>query len=72
MEQIKILVVDDFEGFRTGHRGLYNALTTGLAFRPRRDILIRSEIRYDYNGESRPFEGKHGQFLAASDLILRW
>ena len=26
----------------------------------------------DYNGESRPFENKHGLFTATADVILRW
>jgi hypothetical protein len=64
---------DDFNGQRTGFRGLYTAVTGGVQFHLRSNaIMIRPELRYDYNGESRPFEGKHGQFLAASDLILRW
>jgi hypothetical protein len=28
--------------------------------------------RIIYNGHSRPFEDKHGLFLAASDFIWRW
>jgi hypothetical protein len=46
-------------------------VTGGYQFRLRQGIIIRLELRYDYNGQSRPFEGKHGQLLAASDLILR-
>src|SRR5262249_7278084 len=63
---------DDAQGQRTGFPGLYTALTAGLSFRPRKDIIIRPELRYDYNGESRPFENHHGLFTAAVDLILRW
>jgi hypothetical protein len=63
---------DDAQGERTDHRGLYTALTTGINFRPRKAIILRPELRYDYNGESRPFEGNHGLFTAAADLILRW
>jgi hypothetical protein len=63
---------DDFQGQRTGFRGLYTAVTTGLNFRPLRSVILRPELRYDYNNESRPFEGNHGVFTAASDLILRW
>jgi hypothetical protein len=47
-------------------------VTGGYQFHLRKGIIIRPELRYDYNGESRPFEGKHGQFLAASDWIIRW
>jgi hypothetical protein len=69
---------DDEQGQRTGFPGLYTALTAGLSFKPydlwsgSHSVVLRPELRYDYNGESRPFEGKHGLFTAATDLILRW
>jgi hypothetical protein len=63
---------EDADGNRTGYEGLYTALTAGLTFRPRKDMIFRPELRYDYNHESRPFEGKHGLFTATADVILRW
>jgi hypothetical protein len=63
---------DDPQGQRTGFEGLYTALTTGLNFHPRKDIIFRPELRYDFNSESRPFENHHGLFTAGADLILRW
>jgi hypothetical protein len=63
---------DDEQGQRTGFPGLYTALTTGMSFRPIKAVIFRPEVRYDYNGESRPFEGKHGLFTATADVILRW
>jgi hypothetical protein len=63
---------DDAQGQRTGFKGLYTALTAGITFRPRKSIILRPELRYDYNEESRPFENHHGLFTAATDLILRW
>jgi hypothetical protein len=63
---------DDAQGLRTGSRGLYTALTTGLNIHPRKDLIFRPELRYDYNQESRPFQGQHGLFTAAMDVILRW
>ncbi len=64
---------DDFQGQRTGFTGLFTALTAGVQLHLRNNhILIRPELRFDYNGESRPFEGKHGIFTAASDVIVRW
>jgi hypothetical protein len=63
---------DDAQGQRTGFKGLYTAVTAGLSFKPRKSIIIRPELRYDYNDESRPFENHKGLFTAASDLILRW
>jgi hypothetical protein len=43
-----------------------------LNFQLRKDVILRPELRYDYNGESSPFEGRHGLFTAGTDLILRW
>ena len=63
---------DDVQGQRTGFPGLYTALTAGVQFRPRKAIIIRPELRYDYNSDSRPFENRHGLLTAATDLILRW
>jgi hypothetical protein len=63
---------DDEQGQRTGFAGLYTALTAGVTFRPRPALLFRPELRYDYNGESRPFEDKHGLFTATADMIVRW
>jgi hypothetical protein len=63
---------DDAQGQRTSFKGLYSVLTTGLSFKLRKDVIIRPELRYDYNADSRPFENKHGLFTAASDVILRW
>lgn len=63
---------DDLDGQRTGFAGLYTALTAGLTFKPRKCVSLRPEVRYDYNNESRPFEGKHGVFTADLDVLLRW
>jgi hypothetical protein len=63
---------DDFQGQRTGFTGVYLALTGALVFKPRKDVQIRQELRYDYNPESAAFEGKHQLFTAATDLIVRW
>jgi hypothetical protein len=63
---------DDFEGQRTGFEGLYTAVTGGLQFKPNNWLMIRPEVRYDYNHESRPFEGKRSLFTAATDLVIRY
>ncbi len=63
---------DDVQGQRTGFAGLYTALTGGVSFKLSKSILLRPELRYDNNGESRPFEDKHWLFTAATDLIWRW
>jgi Putative beta-barrel porin-2, OmpL-like. bbp2 len=63
---------DDAQGQRTGFKGLYTTITAGLSFKPRKSIILRPEVRYDYNEESRPFENHHGLFTAATDLLLRW
>ncbi|HEV3142378.1 MAG TPA: outer membrane beta-barrel protein, partial [Gemmataceae bacterium] len=63
---------DDVQGQRTGFAGLYTAVTAGVSFKPRRGIIIRPEIRYDVNANSRPFENRASLFTAATDCILRW
>ena len=68
----RLELFDDVDGNRTGSPGLYTALTTGVTFKPRPGVSFRPELRYDYNEESRPFEGKHGVATATADLILRW
>ncbi|HXG11742.1 MAG TPA: outer membrane beta-barrel protein [Gemmataceae bacterium] len=67
----------DFEGQRTGFEGPYQAVTLGLAYKTRlfttdRSLWFRPEVRYDHNGYSRPFEGKHAIFFAGADCIIRW
>ena len=69
---LRVETFDDFEGQRTGYEGLYTAVTVGCQYRPLKSVLIRPEVRYDYNGYSRPFEGKHGLVTAALDCIVRW
>jgi len=63
---------DDEQGQRTGVSGLYSAVTAGLSYRPCKSLLLRPEVRYDYNDDSRPYEGKHGLFTATADVLLRW
>jgi hypothetical protein len=63
---------DDIQGQRTGFKGLYTALTTGLNYKPQRWLLLRPEVRYDYNDETRPFGNKHGLFTACMDAVVRW
>ncbi len=63
---------NDIDGNRTGFKGLYTALTLGLNFQPIKDVIFRPEVRYDYNTESRPFQGQHGVVTGAADLIVRW
>jgi hypothetical protein len=68
----RLELFDDFQGQRTGFKGLYSALTAGLSFKPCKPITFRPEVRYDYNEESRPFEHHHGLFTVATDAIFRW
>jgi hypothetical protein len=63
---------DDVQGQRTGFEGLYATFTAGLSFKLYGTVIIRPEVRYDYNLDSRPFENQHGLVTAATDVILRW
>lgn len=69
---LRLEFFDDFEGQRTGFEGLYTEVTAGVQIKPYKGVWIRPEIRYDHNGYSRAFEGKHGILTAASDLVIRW
>lgn len=69
---VRLELFDDTQGQRTGFAGLYTAATAGVNLRLRKSIIFRPEIRFDYNPQTAPFEGKHGLFTAASDLVLRW
>ncbi|HVS38375.1 MAG TPA: outer membrane beta-barrel protein [Gemmataceae bacterium] len=67
---------DDYEGTRTGFNGLYGEVTGGLAVKLRPGLIVRPELRYDWNGNSRAFntavDPSHDLFTAACDVILRW
>ncbi|MCE9533331.1 MAG: porin [Planctomycetes bacterium] len=73
-------IFDDFEGQRTGYEGVYYAGTFGVQYKPKDWLWIRPEIRYDYNGDSTPFNfspttgagTSHHVWTAAADLIIRW
>jgi hypothetical protein len=69
---LRLEFFDDIQGQRTGFPGLYTALTAGVNFKPRAEVVLRPEVRYDYNEQSRPFEGKKGVLTATMDMILRW
>ena len=63
---------DDVQGQRTGFKGLYTALTTGVTYKVAPYFWLRPELRYDTNAESRPFEGKPDLFTATLNVLLRW
>ncbi len=63
---------DDIQGQRTGFAGLYVAPTAGVNFKPNKFVVLRPEVRFDYNTESRPFEGRHALATAAVDVLVRW
>lgn len=69
---VRFETFDDCQGERTGFAGLYVALTTGVQYRINKSMMVRPELRYDDNLLQKPFEGRHGIFTAASDLIIRW
>jgi Putative beta-barrel porin-2, OmpL-like. bbp2 len=69
---VRVELFDDIQGQRTGYAGLYTEVTTGISFQPIKPVTIRPELRYDYQGESDPFEGKHWLFTASTDVIIRW
>ncbi len=63
---------EDTQGVRTGFSGLYNETTLGLAYSPCRSLILRPSARFDYNFQSKPWNGNAGLFSAAMDVIVRW
>lgn len=65
---------DDLQGGRTSFDTVYTALTTGLTYRPCKDVAVRSELRYDHASTGNPFDHgtKNQLFTAAVDFIVRW
>lgn len=63
---------EDYKGQRTGFAGLYTDVTAGIQIQLTERIRIRPELRFDNNNRSRPFEGHHSVFTAATDVIIRW
>jgi hypothetical protein len=62
---------DDPQGQRTGYKGVYEAITTGITYKPFPALWFRPEIRFDHNDAS-PFEGKSCLLTMAFDCIIRW
>jgi hypothetical protein len=69
---VRFETFDDAQGERTGFAGLYYEITGGVQYRINKSMILRPELRYDDDLLQRPFDGKHGIFTAASDLIIRW
>jgi len=69
---VRFETFDDCQGQRTGFAGLYVAITEGVQYRINKSMMVRPELRYDDNTLQAPFDGRHGIFTAASDLIIRW
>jgi hypothetical protein len=65
-------IFNDYQGQRTGFEGTYYSATLGLQCKPCNEVLIRPEIRYDYNPYSRPFSGRHDIFVAGFDMIVKF
>ena len=68
----RIELFNDEHGNRTGSRGLYTAVTGGLAWNLTQHLLFRPELRFDHNSETRPFNGDESLYTATGDLILFW
>jgi hypothetical protein len=69
---LRLEFFDDSDGNRTGFKGLYTAVTTGLTMRPSKCLILRPELRYDNNDSNDSFDGRSDLFTGALDVILRW
>jgi len=62
----------DTKGIRTGFKGLYTEVTYGVAWSPVPGVIIRPNIRFDHNNQSRAFEGDRSMLTGALEMIFRW
>ncbi|HVX11306.1 MAG TPA: outer membrane beta-barrel protein [Pirellulales bacterium] len=69
---LRVELFDDYKGQRTGLAGLYTDATIGIQAQITRRVRIRPELRLDDNSRSRPFDGRHTLFTAATDVIVNW
>ena len=67
----RLEVFDDPQGQRTGYKGVYEAITSGVTYKPFPFLWFRPEVRYDHN-DSHPFEGKSSLFTTAFDCVILW
>jgi hypothetical protein len=63
---------EDDKGVRTGTPGLYFDVCANIAWSPVRSLIFRPGIRFDYNFDNRPWEGKKDITTACFDMIVRW
>jgi hypothetical protein len=63
---------DDDEGNRTGFAGTYRTATLGVAWKPRRWLMLRPEVRFDDHDGGTPFEGRSHLSTATLDFVTRW
>ncbi|MFO0851003.1 MAG: outer membrane beta-barrel protein [Gemmataceae bacterium] len=63
---------DDVDGQRTGFKGLYSSFTVGNTWRPNDWLMFRPEVRYDYNNQSLPFDGRSNFFGVTLNGIILW
>jgi len=69
---VRIELFEDEHGNRTGSAGLYTAITGGFAWQWNAHVVLRPELRFDHNSESRPFDGDRTLFTATADVIIHW
>src|SRR5205807_99078 len=62
---------DDVDGQRTGFVGVTNHAALGANFYCTKDVIVRPEIRYDYNTNGQVFEGHHSLFTAGAGIVVR-
>jgi hypothetical protein len=63
---------DDKDGQRTGFTGLYSSFTLGSTWKPKDWLMLRPELRYDYNNATLPFDGRSNLFTATMNAIVLW
>ena len=71
--KLRVETFEDQQGFRTGTKGLYTAVSAGVTWKPKPWLYVMPEIRYDHNTSNPgPFEGNRDMFTATIGAILRY
>lgn len=68
---VRVELFNDADGQRTGHAGLYTAVSSGLIFSPYPWLLVRPEVRFDHHRDQ-PFNDRSNLFTGIMDVIVRW
>ena len=65
-------VFRDDDGVRTGFADNFFEITTGVTWKPYKNLWIRPEIRFDWSDQTRPFNDQQDKFQATVAVDAIW